>query len=175
LSIFAVILTHFFSHILKKRSFLFNDLALGIIIVSLVGLKITWWGPNTNTFILILVILFGIITNIKNSNLKSVLLFFLLTASFNLIFTVNVFFSIKQLFVPGFIFFSFFILFQNTSVSSDSDKIKYFYIFLVSILAITLPKLGLFTDPLMTSLIIADILLFSFKTFLPININKLLE
>ncbi|MBN1970384.1 MAG: hypothetical protein JW870_13535 [Candidatus Delongbacteria bacterium] len=162
LSIFTVILTHFLSHIVKyKNQQVFNNISLGLFTLSLFGLNTNWWGVNVSIIVLLSVIILGLVDSYLKRQLKIIFLFFLFIVSFNLILTVNPLYSIKQVFVPGFLFFSFFILTKNVSIFTQKQKTICVYLILTAFFSVIIPKFGFFTDPLITSAILSDFIIFT--------------
>ena len=157
LQIFAVILSLFINYFIKHEGReMFNDISLALFTVSFFGLKIDWWGTNTSFLVISLIFIFGVFSVISYKSVLPTVIFFLATFSINIIFTFNLWFAIKQLFVPGFVFFAFYLLVRNKSILASPLKSR-LYPLVVSFLAITTPKLGLFTEPLITSLVLTDL------------------
>lgn len=156
LIIFGVILSLIFSNFLRFGSKeAVNSTALSLVIMSTLGLQITWWGTNTNLVVVGLILALGIAGVSVSKNTLPTTVFFVTTFLVNVLFTLNLGFSFKQLLVPGFIFFSFFLLPAEFMLGSHLKK--WVYPALAALIAITLPKLGFFTDPLLSSLVITDL------------------
>lgn len=157
LQIFAVILSIFIIYFIKYETrAVFNDISLALFTISFFGLKMDWWGTNTSFVAVSLIFILGVLAVIIYKSILPTVIFFLATFAINIIFTFNLWFALKQLVVPGFVFFAFFLLFRNKSILSSPLKSR-LYPLVVSFLAIATPKLGIFTEPLITSLVLTDL------------------
>lgn len=159
---FAVIVSHVSYHYLKYKGMTtFNPVTLGVFSLSLFGLKTTWWGINSGFLIILLMIIFGIIINYYNGSLRITALYFLFVIIFSFLFSFNPLYSIKQIFSPGLLFFGFYIL--HLSLKNHNSQSSLNYAAIASLLAVTIPKFGIFTDPLITSFVLTDFLFFAIK------------
>jgi hypothetical protein len=139
---------------------IFNPVIPGLFILSFFGLQISWWGTSTGTFLILIMILLGIAKTIFERNIKNVSIYLLSIVAFGFVFSLNLLFSVKQLFVPGFIFFSLYILYQNRFRKSGFTLPGYYYGIVAAFFAIIIPKIGFFSDPLITSVVLTDIAFF---------------
>ena len=166
LPLFAVILAQLSYHLLKSDNKpAFNSPGLSVFILSLFGLKVSWWGIHNGYFVMFLMVLFGLIKIYIEKTYRLQALFFISIISLSFIFTFNPLFSIKQLFVPGFLFFGLYMLTQNLPEALPNMRKNIFYVVAVAIFALIIPKFGFFTDPLISSIVLADLTLFSIKYF----------
>ncbi len=166
LCIFALILIQILDRLLGENyKNIFNAFTLGLFLTTFLGLKISWWGIDTSTIVFLIIILFGLLKSYKENTLRIVGFYIASILLFSFIFSLNTAYSVKQIFVPGFIFFTLFIL--PLSVNRLLNyKNKIIYCITSAFIALTSPKFGIFTDPLITSIVIADFIFFSFR-FLP--------
>lgn len=166
LPIFAVILSHLsYYFLVYNEKPIFNSAALGIFLLSLFGLKITWWGISSGILIIIATVVFGLLKSIKERSIRIVGIYLLSVIIISLLFSFNPLYSIKQIFIPGFIFFCLFILTQNISLILYNIRTSILYVVSASVIAITFPKLGVFTDPLITSIVFTDLGFIIFRVY----------
>ena len=118
-------------------------------------------------------ILLGIANNYFYKSLRIISLYFLLIFTFSFIFSINPLYSIKQLMVPGLLFFGFYLLTKNMSLILHDNRLSSWYVISASLLAITIPKFGFFTDTLITSVVITDLGFFVIKLLRPQKISKI--
>ncbi len=174
LLIFSIIFCHLSYQLINyDRESIFNSPVLSIFIFSLIGLKVSWWGINSSFLIIFIMILLGIANNYFYKSLRIISLYFLLIFTFSFIFSINPLYSIKQLMVPGLLFFGFYLLTKNMSLILHDNRLSSWYVISASLLAITIPKFGFFTDTLITSVVITDLGFFVIKLLRPQKISKI--
>lgn len=167
LPIFLTIVAHLSFYFIKyKDKPIFNTVVLSIFIFSLFGVKITWWGIDSGTFIVLLMMFLGILINYFNRTLFLSALYFLTVFTLSNIFSFNPLFSLKQFLVPGFLFFGLYLIHNNLELKPNNLRLNIIYIALASFLALTVPKFAIFTDPLITSLVFTDLIFFLTNKFL---------
>lgn len=168
ITLFAVVLSHLtYAFLRYEGREIFNPVVLSGFLFSLYGLKITWWGVNVGFSLILLLIITGLINNYFDKTLKLTFTYFLLIAAFSLLFSLNPLYSIKQVFVPGLLFFGFFLANKNIPSQEKNSRFNLFYIFCVALLGIIIPKFGFFTDPLLSSIVVSDFVFFSIRLFYP--------
>lgn len=122
MSVFAVIVSVLCIHLIKHKGLpVFNSTALSLLLFSFLGLKISWWGISINNFILLFLLISGISLNFFDKTLRSLGYYYFFIFTFGLLFSFNIFLSLKQLLIPGFVFFAMF-LFRKSILRYQNNQ-----------------------------------------------------
>ena len=144
-------------YLMVKGRNLFNPAALGLLTASFFGLKITWWGflPGI-IFSTLLILLTGFVSVYLLRQGKIIFAFMLTIFGLTFFFTLNPLFTLTQFLVGGFWFFTL-VMLPDPAIAPKFTKTKIAYGVFVGLLSLTLPKIGIGTDPLLTSLLIGNL------------------
>jgi len=155
----AIVIAVTINHYLKPLGrHIFNPAAAGLFIASFFGLKLTWWGLLPGViFSTLTILLAGSVTIYTLRQEKIIAPFIATVLGMTLFVTRNAYLTFTQFLIGGFWFFSLVMLPEETS-SPIFSKNKVLYGITVAIFSFMIPKVGLTTEPLLTSLLIGNFL-----------------
>ncbi|OGM20116.1 hypothetical protein A2714_00960 [Candidatus Woesebacteria bacterium RIFCSPHIGHO2_01_FULL_38_9] len=138
---------------------IFNKAASGLLVASFFGLPITWWGfiPGFISSLVIIILVSFMNLSIRRQ-LRIITPFLAVTMLFSFLSSFDIFTTVIQFLIGGFWFFTLVIL-PEENTAGHYTKTKIAYGILVALLAFLIPRIGFTTDPLLTSLLVANLVI----------------
>lgn len=135
---------------------LFNPAGFGLFISGYLGNVISWWGPNSGTLILFLIVLAsGYVSQIRVGQWKITIPFLLTSLLLVFMRTGNLPASLGQFYVGAFLFFSF-VMLPEPATAAQGNWTKPIYGILVAVLPFIFAGIPFISDLQLMSLIIGN-------------------
>ncbi len=167
--IYQIFIAIFASNLIMKVSqsknlHIINPAALGLVVASLFGLSISWWGfiPGIVSSLLIISLISFTNPSVRD-NLRTIISFLLTTLILSYLSSFDLLVTVTQFLIGGFWFFTL-ILLPEENTLAHLPRTKYILGATVASLSFLLPRIGIRTDPLLTSLLLGNFVLWYLVT-----------